>query len=71
MSVARQQSIPAGIVGLSSVEAHKRLLAGRNVVVPEKASHRWRRWLGPLLDPMVLLLLVAIPVYVEIGRAHV
>lgn len=68
MPVARQQSIPSGIVGLSSVEAHKRLLAGRNVVVPETASHRWRRWLGPLLDPMVLLLLIAIPVYVVIGE---
>lgn len=68
MSVSRQQSIPQGVVGLSSVEARKRLLAGRNVVVPETRAHRWRRWLGPLLDPMVLLLLVAIPVYLAIGE---
>lgn len=29
---------------------------------------RWRRWLGPLTDPMVLLLLVAAPTYLLIGE---
>jgi P-type Ca2+ transporter type 2C len=59
----------AGERGLTSVDAAERLAAaGPNRLVPERrASGRLRRMLRPFLDPMVLLLLFAAPVYVVIG----
>ena len=61
--------LPARTVGLSSREAAARLARdGPNVVVPEDHSHRVRRLLGPLADPMVALLLVAAPTYLLIGE---
>jgi Ca2+-transporting ATPase len=60
---------PAGASGLSGAEAAARLARdGPNRVVPEPRSARLRRWLGPLADPMVLLLLVAAPTYALIGE---
>jgi Ca2+-transporting ATPase len=60
---------PAGASGLSGAEATARLARdGPNRVVPEPRSARLRRWLGPLADPMVLLLLVAAPTYALIGE---
>ncbi len=59
----------AGAGGLSAAEAASRLVSdGPNVVVPEAPTSRWRRWLGPLADPMVLLLLIAAPTYLLIGE---
>ncbi|MGD9998169.1 MAG: cation-translocating P-type ATPase [Ilumatobacteraceae bacterium] len=59
----------AGARGLSSADAATRLAsAGPNIVVPEARMSRWRRLLGPLADPMVLLLLVAAPTYLLIGE---
>mgnify|MGYP006270893833 CR=1 FL=1 len=61
---------PRAVVGLDSVEAARRLAAdGPNRLVPEPSGARWRRWLGPVADPMVLLLLVAAPTYFAIGEA--
>lgn len=68
--------VPAGVApgaaswpGLSTAEAGERLARdGANVVVPESRAGRLRRVLGPLLDPMVLLLLVAAPTYAVIGE---
>ena len=42
---------------------------GPNEIVPTRHASRLRKWLRPLADPLVLLLLVAIPVYVAIGDA--
>lgn len=53
--------------GLTSEEAARRLLEhGPNVLVPEE-RRRWMRWARALADPMAVLLLVAVPVYVAIG----
>ena len=61
---------PRAVVGLDSVEAARRLATdGPNRLVPEPSGARWRRWLGPVADPMVLLLLVAAPTYFAIGEA--
>jgi Ca2+-transporting ATPase len=59
----------AGERGLTGSEAAARLAAsGPNRLVPERiAAGRLRKLVRPLLDPMVLLLLVASPVYVLIG----
>ena len=55
--------------GLSTREAASRLeRVGPNRPVPEARGHRLRRWLGPLTDPMVALLLVAAPTYWAIGE---
>lgn len=55
--------------GLSSSDAARRLLRdGPNVVVPAPRAARLQRLLGPLADPMVLLLLVAAPTYLLIGE---
>jgi Ca2+-transporting ATPase len=62
-------SRPAGPRGLSNAEAAVRLARdGPNLVVPEGRSARLRRWVGPLADPMVLLLLIAAPTYALIGE---
>lgn len=60
---------PAREVGLTGAEAALRLAStGPNRLVPERATtNRLRRLLKPLLDPMVLMLLIAAPVYVVIG----
>lgn len=55
--------------GLSSDEARRRLRTeGPNRLEAVPATARWRRRLGPLLDPMVLLLLAAAPTYFAIGE---
>ncbi|MEX0847434.1 MAG: cation-translocating P-type ATPase [Ilumatobacteraceae bacterium] len=57
------------LTGLSTAEAALRLARdGPNVVVPRARSARLKRLLGPLADPMVLLLLVAAPTYLLIGE---
>ena len=54
---------------LSSVEAAARLAVdGPNRVVPEQRGSRIRALVEPLLDPMVILLLVAAPTYFAIGH---
>jgi Ca2+-transporting ATPase len=54
--------------GLTEAEASERLRRdGPNVVVPDRHDARWRRWLKPLSDPMLVLLLVAAPTYLAIG----
>ncbi len=68
MLQSREHSTQNGFVGLTSAEALDRLAAGRNILVPEARMKRWRRWLGPLTDPMVVLLLVAIPIYLTVGE---
>lgn len=56
-------------MALSSVEAAARLVAdGPNQVVPTRAGSRLRALVEPLLDPMVVLLLVAAPTYFAIGH---
>lgn len=56
-------------LGLSSVEAAERLRRdGPNVLVPEPRTARIKRWLGPIADPMVALLLLAAPTYFLIGE---
>ena len=74
MTIAAALAVPAlappppGIDGLSSASAAEQLARdGPNRVVPETRSSRLRRILGPLADPMVLLLLVAAPTYLIIG----
>ena len=55
--------------GLSTAEAGARLaLDGPNVVVPPARRARLKRLVGPLADPMVVLLLVAAPTYLLIGE---
>jgi P-type Ca2+ transporter type 2C len=55
-------------LGLTSREAAERLVRdGPNVVVPDDRSARWRRLLRPLADPMLVLLLIAAPIYFAIG----
>ena len=68
MLAPREHSTRNGFVGLTSAEALDRLAAGHNILVPEAKLQRWRRWLGPLTDPMVVLLLVAIPIYLTVGE---
>lgn len=54
--------------GLPSEEAAARLERdGPNVLVPERRTTRFKRLLGPLTDPMVVLLLVAACTYLAIG----
>lgn len=54
--------------GLSSAEAAARLdRDGPNILVPQSRVSRARRLLGPLSDPMVVLLLIAAPTYLVIG----
>jgi Ca2+-transporting ATPase len=61
---------PRTISGLSEDEARARLARhGRNEIVPASSAGRIKRLLGPLADPMVLLLLVAAPTYLAIGDA--
>ena len=51
---------PAGIGGLAAAEAARRLASdGPNQIVPTGEGRRWRRFVGPLADPMVALLLIA------------
>lgn len=60
---------PAGMAGLTTQEAGARLAAdGPNLLVPEATGRRIKRVLGPLADPMVLLLLLAAPTYLAIGE---
>lgn len=60
---------PAGVDGLTSDEARRRLIRdGSNLVISESRSHRLQRLAGPLTDPMVALLLVAAPTYLAIGE---
>ncbi len=57
------------LAGLSTREAASRLaVSGPNRPVPDARGRRLRRWLGPLSDPMVALLLVAAPTYWAIGE---
>ena len=58
---------PAGVQGLTSNQAQQLLMRGHNIVTPEPTWQRWRKYLGPLTDPMVLLLLIAAPTYFFIG----
>lgn len=56
-------------MALSTAEALARLAAdGPNQLVPERRGSRIRKLLEPLLDPMVILLLVAAPTYFAIGH---
>ena len=56
-------------LGLSSADAAARLAAdGPNIIVPESTASRGKRFLGPLSDPMVALLLIAAPTYLLIGE---
>ena len=55
--------------GLSTSEAAERLARdGPNVIVPERRGRRIKRFVGPLADPMVALLLLAAPTYLLIGE---
>jgi Ca2+-transporting ATPase len=66
--IASPDAAADGISGLTSGEAAARLARdGRNEIVPAARGSRLRRLLGPLADPMVLLLLVAAPTYLVIG----
>ena len=68
MDVTRFQ-VPVGVEGLSTDESRQRLAAdGPNQLVAASARGRWKRWLGPFADPMVVLLLVAAPTYLLIGQ---
>ncbi|HEX4981184.1 MAG TPA: HAD-IC family P-type ATPase, partial [Ilumatobacteraceae bacterium] len=63
-------TMPAGIDGLTTAEASRRLAEdGPNRIVPTAPRRRLRRLFGPLADPMVALLLVAAPTYLLIGDA--
>ena len=54
--------------GLSSAEARARLSRyGPNVLAPERGRTYWR-WLQPLVDPMVIILLVAGTIFVVLGE---
>ena len=55
--------------GLTSVDvAMRRREFGANLLVPDSPRRRLTRLLGPIADPMVLLLLVAAPTYLAIGE---
>lgn len=65
---ATSAALPPGVRGLTSAEAAQRLAAdGPNRLAPLEPGRRLRRFLGPLKDPMVILLLVAAPTYLLIG----
>lgn len=67
-SVAYQ--VPPDIEGLATDDALQRLASdGPNRVAAAAGRSWWKRWLGPLADPMVALLLVAAPTYLLIGDA--
>ncbi len=53
--------------GLTRTEVAEKLAMGRNTVVQPSRRSRLKKLLGPFADPMVGLLLVAIPVYAIIG----
>jgi Ca2+-transporting ATPase len=56
--------------GLAAAVAERRLARdGVNALVPERRGSRLRQGLRPFADPLVALLLVAIPVYLAIGDA--
>jgi len=56
-------------MALSTAEAVARLATdGPNRLVPDRRGSRIRKLLEPLLDPMVILLLVAAPTYFAIGH---
>ena len=60
--------LPSGVSGLSQAIANARLTRdGPNQIVPESGKNRLARWMGPLKDPMVALLLIAAPTYMFIG----
>jgi P-type Ca2+ transporter type 2C len=70
-SSARSSSapLPPGVRGLTTAEARVRLVTdGPNRLAAGDERKRWKRWLGPLADPMVILLLVAAPTYLLIGN---
>jgi Ca2+-transporting ATPase len=63
-------AVPAGVTGLSAAQAAHRLASdGPNRLVPDPSTHGWRHRLGPLADPMVALLAVAVPTYLLLGEA--
>ena len=67
-SVAYQ--VPPDIDGLTTSAAALRLaIDGPNRIAAPAARSWWKRWFGPLADPMVALLLVAAPTYLLIGDA--
>jgi Ca2+-transporting ATPase len=60
---------PPHLSGLTSAEAAARLARdGPNRLTPPTRGQRLRRLLGPLADPMVLLLLIAAPTYLLVGE---
>ena len=60
--------LPEQFTGLTSSESARLLQCGRNILVPESLNESWRRWVGPLRDPMVMLLLIASPIYFLLGE---
>jgi Ca2+-transporting ATPase len=59
----------AAVKGLTDAEAATRLARdGPNRIVPEAGARRIKRLLGPLADPMVVLLLLAALTYLVIGE---
>jgi Ca2+-transporting ATPase len=62
--------VPPDVESLSTAEAQRRFdVDGPNRIAAAAKRTWWKRWLGPLADPMVALLLVAAPTYLFIGDA--
>ena len=66
-----QHEVPAGLQGLSSIDAQTRLAeAGPNRWVKRDRLARLREVLSLLLDPMAVMLVVAATVYYFLGETR-
>lgn len=56
-------------LGLTTLAAQQRLRTdGPNVLAAVSTKNKFFKYLGPLMDPMVILLIIATPIYAAIGE---
>jgi Ca2+-transporting ATPase len=69
VALAEESAIPAGLEGLSSIEARRRLAQfGPNRWVKRDRLSRVRELIGLLLDPMAVMLVAAAAIYFLLGE---